>query len=53
MYAIRSYYELLTPSDQYNEEYNEMLNNIPDHIRSLVLFVKRLYRNEREAGNWK
>ena len=43
--TLGSAVKLLTPSDQYNEEYNEMLNNIPDHIRSLVLFVKRLYRS--------
>ncbi len=51
--ALGSAVKLLTPSDQYSDEYNTFLNNIPSHIRSLVLFIKRLYRNESEKGNWK
>ncbi|WP_233145520.1 hypothetical protein [Labilibacter marinus] len=51
--TLGSAVKLLTPSDQYNDEYNEFLNNIPEHIRTLVLFVKRLYRNDQEHGNWK
>lgn len=51
--TLGSAVKLLTPSDQYNDEYNEMLNSIPAHIRSLVLYIKRLYRNDIEHGNWK
>lgn len=51
--ALGSAVKLLTPSDMYSDEYNAWLRGIPDHIRSLVLFVKRLYRNESEKGNWK
>ncbi|MCU4155121.1 hypothetical protein J1N10_03985 [Carboxylicivirga sp. A043] len=51
--ALGSAVKLLTPSDQYSDEYNAFLNSIPSHIRSLVLFIKRLYRNESEKGNWK
>ncbi len=51
--TLGSAVKLLTPSEQYNDEYNEFLNNIPEHIRTLVLFVKRLYRNDTEKGNWK
>lgn len=51
--ALGSAVKLLTPSDMYSDEYNAWLRSIPDHIRSLVLFVKRLYRNESEKGNWK
>lgn len=51
--ALGSAVKLLTPSDMYSDEYNAWLRSIPDHIRSLVLFVKRLYRNENEKGNWK
>ncbi|MBE6340482.1 MAG: hypothetical protein E7069_07075 [Bacteroidales bacterium] len=51
--ALGSAVKLLTPSDLYNDEYNAFLRSIPAHIRSLVLFVKRLYRNESEKGNWK
>ncbi len=51
--ALGSAVKLLTPSELYSDEYNAFLNGIPSHIRSLVLFVKRLYRNESEKGNWK
>ncbi len=51
--ALGSAVKLLTPSDLYNDEYNAFLRSIPDHIRSLALFVKRLYRNEDEGENWK
>lgn len=51
--TLGSAVKLLTPSDQYSDEYNQFLMNIPDHIRSLVLFIKRLYRNDQEKGNWK
>ncbi|MBI9064856.1 MAG: hypothetical protein JEZ14_22915 [Marinilabiliaceae bacterium] len=51
--TLGSAVKLLTPSDQYSDDYNTFLKNIPDHIRSLVLFVKRLYRNDHEQGNWK
>ncbi|WP_282036308.1 hypothetical protein [Saccharicrinis aurantiacus] len=51
--TLGSAVKLLTPSEQYSDEYNEFLNNIPAHIRTLVLFVKRLYRNDKETGNWK
>ncbi|GAF05149.1 hypothetical protein [Saccharicrinis fermentans] len=51
--TLGSAVKLLTPSDQYSDEYNAFLRNIPQHIRTLVLFVKRLYRNDTETGNWK
>ena len=51
--TLGSAVKLLTPSDQYSDEYNQFLRNIPQHIRTLVLFVKRLYRNDTEKGNWK
>ncbi|MCF0191333.1 MAG: hypothetical protein HUJ96_08740 [Marinilabiliaceae bacterium] len=51
--ALGSAVKLLTPSDQYSDEYNEFLRSIPAHIRSLVLFVKRLYRTENGINDWK
>lgn len=51
--TLGSAVKLLTPSIQYTEEYNEFVSNIPQRIRTLVLFVKRLYRNDKETGNWK
>ena len=51
--TLSSAVRLLTPSDQNSDEFNEMLRNIPVHIRSLVLFVKRLYRQAHGGLNWK
>ncbi|MGQ1787876.1 MULTISPECIES: hypothetical protein [unclassified Saccharicrinis] len=51
--TLGSAVKLLTPSDQYSDEYNKFLKDMPEHIRTLVLFVKRLYRNDTEKGNWK
>jgi hypothetical protein len=51
--SLSSAVRLLTPSDQNSDEFNEMLNNIPVHVRSLVLFVKRLYRQAHGGLNWK
>jgi hypothetical protein len=51
--TLGSAVKLLTPSEQYSDEYNKFLEDMPEHIRTLVLFVKRLYRNDTEKGNWK
>lgn len=51
--ALGSAVKLLTPSDQYSDEYNAFLRSIPPHIRSLVLFVKRLYRSDNGKNDWK
>jgi len=51
--TLGSAVKLLTPSDKYNDEYNQFLESIPDHIRTLVLFIKRLYRNDQHTGNWR
>lgn len=51
--ALGSAVKLLTPSTEYTDEYNEYVNNIPEHIKSLVLFVKRFYRPERFKDDWK
>lgn len=52
--TLGSVVKLLTPSDENSDEFNEFLRNIPVHIRSLVLFVKRLFRQAHGANlNWK
>ncbi|MCY1722289.1 hypothetical protein OU798_18185 [Prolixibacteraceae bacterium Z1-6] len=52
--ALGSAVKLLTPSDQYSDEYNKFLREIPDHIRTLAFFVKRHYRGYEEKGlSWK
>ncbi len=51
--TLGSAVKLLTPSSKNSDEYNEFVSKIPVHIRSLVLFVKRLYRQDHEKLNWK
>ncbi len=52
--ALGSAVKLLTPSDEYSNEYNKFLEEIPDHIRTLAFFVKRHYRGFEEKGMaWK
>lgn len=51
--TLGSAVKLLTPSDQYSDEYNAYLKSIPSYIRGFVLFIKRLFRNDHQAANWK
>ncbi|PKQ62221.1 hypothetical protein BZG02_12950 [Labilibaculum filiforme] len=51
--SLGSVVKLLTPSKYYTTEYNEFLNSIPDHVKALVLFVKRFYRPERTDSSWR
>lgn len=51
--TLGSAVKLLTPSDQYSNEYNKFLENIPYHIRTFVLYIKRLYRTDEATSTWK
>lgn len=52
--TLGSAVKLLTPSEQYSDEYNTFLEEIPQNIRTLALFVKRHYRGNEERGlKWK
>jgi len=51
--TLGSAVKLLTPSEKNNDAFNDYLRSIPVHIRSLVLFVKRLYRQDHGDYNWK
>tara|TARA_B100000809_G_scaffold266851_1_gene332196 strand:+ start:5759 stop:9238 length:3480 start_codon:yes stop_codon:yes gene_type:complete len=51
--TLGSAVKLLIPNDENSEEFNDFIGKIPVHIRSLVLFVKRLYRADRAKLNWK
>ncbi|MGQ1909837.1 hypothetical protein ACT3CE_08620 [Marinifilum sp. RC60d5] len=51
--SLGSVVKLLTPSKYYTEEYNEFLHSIPDHVKALVLFIKRFYRPDRTNSNWR
>lgn len=51
--SLGSVVKLLTPSVYNTDEYNEFLNSIPEHVKALVLFIKRFYRPERDGNNWR
>ena len=51
--TLGSAVKLLTPSDQYNDEYNQLLESIPVHVRTLALYIKRLYRSYENHNSWK
>lgn len=44
--SVGSVIKLLTPSRDYNDEYNAWLEAIPNHVKELVFVVKRFYRPE-------
>lgn len=50
--SVGSVIKLLTPSPDYNDEYNVWLRAIPPHIKELVFVVKRFHRPEW-GGNWR
>lgn len=51
--TLGSAVKLLTPSDLYNDEYNQFLESIPAYIRTLALYIKRMYRSQQDKGSWK
>jgi hypothetical protein len=51
--SLGSAVKLLTPSDQYNDEYNAFLRSIPDYILTFVLYIKRLHRGTDDNIDWK
>ncbi len=50
--SLGSVIKLLTPSDDYTDEYNEWINTIPQRIKDLVYVVKRRYHIEWN-NHWK
>lgn len=49
--TMGSVVKLLTPSDDFTDEYNKWVESIPFYIREIVLTVKRHYRPEW-GGKW-
>ena len=51
--SLGSVVKLLTPSEsEYSETYNQWLKSIPQHIKDLVLIIKRFYK-EDWGENWR
>ncbi len=50
--SLGSVIQLLTPSEDYNENYNRWLNSLPDHIYPLVFLVKRFVPPE-QLDHWR
>ncbi|MGB0767605.1 MAG: hypothetical protein ACPGYV_07820, partial [Phycisphaeraceae bacterium] len=44
--SLGSVIKLLTPSDDYNDDYNAWLESIPNYIFAIVFAIKRLYKPE-------
>ena len=42
--SLGSVIKLLTPSPDYTDEYNQWLDNIPEHVYALALIIKRFTR---------
>ncbi|MCG8652856.1 MAG: hypothetical protein MI861_23655, partial [Pirellulales bacterium] len=42
--SLGSVIKLLTPSPDYNESYNQWLDDIPEHVYSMALIIKRFTR---------
>ncbi len=51
--TLGSAVKLLTPSDQYSDDYNKFLESIPVHVKTLALYIKRMYRSHLDKGSWK
>ena len=50
--TLGSVIKLLTPSDDYSEEYNAWLASVPSDILALIFLVKRFYKPEW-GDNWR
>lgn len=50
--SLGSVIKLLTPSEEYTEDYNEWLKSIPSHIYALVYAIKRFY-NPDWGDDWR
>ena len=50
--SVGSVIQLLTPSPDYNEAYNEWLRSIPDHVYAMALIIKRIMQPGMEE-NWR
>ncbi|TWU26247.1 hypothetical protein Pla52o_01000 [Novipirellula galeiformis] len=49
--SLGSVIQLLTPSPDYNDDYNKWLRAIPEHVYSMALIIKRFIRSGMEQ-NW-
>ena len=50
--TLGSVIKLLTPSEEYTDEYNQWLETIPQRIKDLIYIVKRRYHHESEL-HWR
>jgi len=50
--SLGSVVKLLTPSNEYTDEFNAWLESIPFYIKELVFIVKRFYKEDWES-NWR
>ncbi len=51
--TLGSVIKLITPYRKYNEEYNNFIKSIPDHIKALVLLIKRITLTVDDSKDWR
>lgn len=44
--SLGSVIKLLTPSSDFSDEYNQWVDSIPQHVKELVLIIKRFYKQD-------
>ncbi|MDA0658134.1 MAG: hypothetical protein O2931_04345 [Planctomycetota bacterium] len=50
--SLGSVIKLLTPSAEYNDEYNTWLDSIPDHVYAMAFVIKRFQRGDDWELQW-
>lgn len=50
--SLGSVIKLLTPSSDFSDEYNQWVESIPQHVKELVLIIKRFYK-EDWGSDWR
>ncbi|MEW4489417.1 hypothetical protein AB1L42_15145 [Thalassoglobus sp. JC818] len=51
--SLGSVIKLLTPSEDYTDEYNAWLKEIPNHVYALVYAIKRFHNPDWEVNEWR
>ncbi len=50
--TLGSVIKLLTPYSGYTKEYNRFVRNLPDHVKALVLYIKRISLTSEHKKDW-
>ncbi len=50
--TLGSVIKLLTPYRGYTKQHNDFVKNIPDHVKALVLYIKRISLSAEKKKDW-